>query len=100
MGEKNKEEQRDVLVTLKSGTEKCCLGRTGPCCGRREPHERAQAQLSHEVFTLGWPKVRLVFFCVMALEVLVVFNFIQNNFVRLYCDSWHICMHLKNYQNW
>ena len=26
---------------------------------------------------------------------LVVFNFIQNNFVRLYCDSCHISMHFK-----
>ena len=32
----------------------------------------------------------------MALLV-IVFNFIQNNFVRLYCDSCHISMHLKNF---
>ena len=28
-------------------------------------------------------------------EYLAVFNFIQNNFVRLYCDSCHIGVHLK-----
>ena len=27
----------------------------------------------------------------------MVFNFIQNNFVRLYCDSCHVSMHLKKH---
>ena len=31
----------------------------------------------------------------MALAALVVFNFIQNNFVRLYCDSCHTSVQLK-----
>ena len=31
----------------------------------------------------------------MALVVLAVFNFIQNNFVRLYCHSCHISVHLN-----
>ena len=34
-------------------------------------------------------------------QSLVVFNFIQNNFVRLYCDSCHISVNFKKmYQHW
>ena len=40
------------------------------------------------------------FCCTLALVVLVLFNLIQNPFVRLYYDSCHISMHLKNCQNW
>ena len=34
------------------------------------------------------------FICMMAVVVLV-FDFIGNNFVRLYCDNCHISVHLK-----
>ena len=44
---------------------------------------------------LGWPKDLFGFFCKTAL-VALVFNFIQDNFVRLYYDSSHISVHLKN----
>lgn len=56
VGEKNKDEQRDVAVTSMPSTEKGCLGGSGPCRGPMEPHARAHAQLSREVFILGWPK--------------------------------------------
>ena len=47
-------------------------------------------------FVLGWPQSSFVFFSIRWLEWhLVVFNFIQNNFVRFYCDSCHINMHWK-----
>ena len=45
----------------------------------------------HEV--LGWPKISLVFFHKMDLVALSFFNFIWNNFVRLYCGTCHISMH-------
>ena len=46
---------------------------------------------------LVWPKRLLGFSVRWLLEHLVVFNFIWNNSVRLYCDSCHINMHfLKN----
>ena len=38
----------------------------------------------HSFFPVSWLQQRLV-----------VFNFIQNDFVRLYCDSCHISVHLK-----
>ena len=41
---------------------------------------------------LGWPNSS-GFFCKMVLVRLVVFNFIWNNFVRLYCDTCHIRVH-------
>ena len=44
---------------------------------------------------LGWPKSLFRFFCMMALVVLSCSYFIINNFVRLYCDSCHIGVHLK-----
>ena len=44
--------------------------------------------------SIGLAKSSFVFFCKMAL-ISLVFNFIQNNFVRLYCDSCHISVHLK-----
>ena len=44
---------------------------------------------------LGWPKSPFGFFRKMALAALAVFNFIQNNFVRLYCDSCHTSVQLK-----
>ena len=51
------------------------------------------------MLVLGWPKFfqfLFFFFCKMALVVLSAFNFIQNNlFFRLYCDSYHISVHLK-----
>ena len=31
----------------------------------------------------------------MIVEHVVIFNFIQNNFVRLYCDSCHTSVHFK-----
>ena len=40
-------------------------------------------------------KVRLVFSIRWLSWCLGVFNFIQNHFVRLYCDSCHISEHLK-----
>ena len=44
----------------------------------------------------SWPKNLFSFFSVGWLQKrLVVFNLIQNNFVRLYCDSCHIFVHLK-----
>ena len=43
-------------------------------------------------------KVHFVFFYKMALVVLIDFNFIWNNFLRLYCDSCHISVHLKKTQ--
>ena len=39
--------------------------------------------------------IRLVFSIRWLWYRLVVFNFIRNNFVRLYCDSCHISVHLK-----
>ena len=38
-------------------------------------------------------KVHLVFFHTMALVMLSFFNFIRNNFVRLYGDSCHFSVH-------
>ena len=50
---------------------------------------------------LGGPKSLFAFFYNMALVALVVFNFIQNNFVRLYCDSYYMSVHLnKAYHKW
>ena len=78
--------------------------------GSRKGEEYAEYALSKtNKIELGWSigngrswlaKNSFVFFCKMALVVLVVFNFIQNNFVKLYCDSCHISMHLReSYQN-
>ena len=39
-------------------------------------------------------KVHLVFSVQWLSQCLVVFNVIQNNFIRLYCDSCLISMHL------
>ena len=49
-------------------------------------------------FTKYWAgiKVHLVFSIRWLQQCLFIFNFIQNNFVRLYCDSCHITVHLKN----
>ena len=47
------------------------------------------------IYILGWPKCFWVFSIRWLYWCLVVFNFIRNNFVRLYCDSYHISMHLK-----
>ena len=44
---------------------------------------------------LGWPKSPLHFSVQWLQQCLGVFNFIQNNFVRLYCDSCHIRVNLK-----
>ena len=43
---------------------------------------------------LGWPKFCYAF-SLRALVLLSFLNFTWNNFVRLYCDSCHISMHLK-----
>ena len=41
------------------------------------------------------PKVLSVFSVLQLQERIVVFNVIQNNLVRLYCDSCHIRVHLQ-----
>ena len=50
---------------------------------------------SDKCYDVGQPKSSFGFFHTMALVVLVAFNFIQNNCVRLYCDSCHSSTHLK-----
>ena len=48
----------------------------------------------------GWPKSPLLYSHTMVLVVLSCFKFIGNDFVRSYCDSCHISIHLKkSYQN-
>ena len=42
---------------------------------------------------LGWPKIWFGVFHLTAPGGLVVFNFIGNYFVTLYCDSCHISVH-------
>ena len=53
----------------------------------------------HMYFLFYWVghNVHLFFSIRWLQQCLVVFNFIRNNFVRLYCDSCHISMCLKNF---
>ena len=55
---------------------------------------RDQKGRQDKIYWVG-PTVRLVFSVCWLQQCLAVFNFIQNNFVRLYCDSCHISVHFK-----
>ena len=45
---------------------------------------------------LGWPKSSFVFLRITVLVVLSCLHFIQNDCVRLYCESYHVCAFFKN----